>query len=89
MSGLRDPLLRAWLVLLALSGLSSVIAARPPGLADMPRLAGAAVLLAAGIKARTILLHYLGLARVPAWRRAFTALLVLLLALLLTLFLAV
>jgi len=47
------------------------------------------VLLAAGIKARTILLHYLGLARVPAWRRAFTALLVLLLALLLTLFLAV
>lgn len=88
MTALRDPLLRAWLVLLALSGVSTAIAARLPGLADMPRLIGVAVLLAAGIKARTILLHYLGLAQAPAWRRAFTALLVLLLALLLALFLA-
>jgi len=66
---LRDPLVRAWLALVALSGASTVLASH--------RGAGAlaAILLFAGIKARLVLARYLGLEQVAPVRRGFDLLL--------------
>lgn len=71
------PATRAWLLLVALSLASTGLAASG--------LSGAgfvlAVLALAGIKARLILAHYLGLTAAPAWARGFDLGLALLLAL--------
>jgi len=82
MNALRDPLTRAWLALVLLSGLATLLSTRAG------HAAGAAILAVAAIKARLILTRYLGLAEVPAWRRAFDLLLGCLVALLLVLYLA-
>jgi hypothetical protein len=88
MTGWRDPLLRAWLALLVLSTAGTGVAVRQSATSSLAPWLGALVLLFAGIKARLILVRYLGLAKSPSWRKGFTVLLVLLLGLLLGLFLA-
>ena len=74
MRGPSDPLVRAWLELVALSGAATAVALLRP---DAPRwaatLAGAAILGLAWLKARVILDRYLGLAAHPAARRGFGA----------------
>lgn len=82
MTALRDPLLRAWLALVVLSGVATLLS-RQPG-----KLAGGAILAIAAIKGRQILSRYLGLAGVPGWQRAFDLLLGLVILLLLALYLA-
>ena len=82
MSLLRDPLLRAWLALVALSGLATLLSL------SSRRAAGAAILLIALAKARLILSRYLGLAQVRPWLNAFSGLCLLLGTLLLALYLA-
>jgi len=82
MSLLRDPLLRAWLALVALSGLATLLSL------SSRRVAGAAILLIALAKARLILSRYLGLAQVLPWLNAFSGLCLLLGTLLLALYLA-
>lgn len=82
MSLLRDPLLRAWLALVALSGLATVLSLHSG------RVFGAAILLIALVKARLILSRYLGLAQVRSWLSGFSAACSLLGALLLALYLA-
>ncbi len=69
-----DPLFRAWLNLLALSGGSTLIAAAVAGggFSGAARLAaGAAILALAWAKARVILARYLRLADAPFWHRGF------------------
>lgn len=67
-----SPLTRAWIVLLALSGGSTLIAAAvTAGIA--PVIAGAAILMLAWLKSRVILSRYLGLWQAPAWRAGFNA----------------
>lgn len=82
MSLLRDPLLRAWLALVVLSGLATVLSLHPG------RAAGVAIVATAMAKARLILSRYLGLAQVRTWLNAFSGLCLLLGALLLVLYLA-
>ncbi len=79
---LRDPLSRAWLALVLLSGAVTLLA-RHGG-----RAVGAMILLAAAIKARLIVRRYMRLAGVPGWGRGFDLVLGLLCALLLGLYLA-
>ncbi len=60
-----NPLARAWLFLLLLSGASTVLAVLvAQGLSQTA--IGAAILLVAWMKARVILSHYLGLRQAPA-----------------------
>ena len=82
-----DPLLRAWLSLIALSGGSAVVAAMV-GAGFNRSAAGAAILLLAVMKARVILSRSLGLASSRAWLRGFSTVLVFFAALLLGLYLA-
>ncbi|MDO5370664.1 cytochrome C oxidase subunit IV family protein [Paracoccus sp. (in: a-proteobacteria)] len=74
MRGLSDPLLRAWLALIALSGIATAVALLRP---DAPpwagTAAGAVILGLAWLKARVILDRYLDLAGYPAARRGFGA----------------
>jgi hypothetical protein len=79
----RDPLARAWLGLLLLSGLSTVLALSPVNSGTLRPAAGALLLVLAGLKGRLILLHYLGLVTTTVWRRGFIAALVALVTLLL------
>jgi hypothetical protein len=65
-----DILTRAWLHLLLLSALSTVVAAAMSAGYDA-KIAGGIVLLLALLKARVILSRYLGLADAPTWRRGF------------------
>lgn len=81
-----DALTRAWIALVALSGGSALVAAAAGAGGDR-RLAGAAILALAVIKARVILARYLGLWRAPSWRRGFNLSLSLLALLLLGLYL--
>jgi len=70
----RDPLLRAWAALMALSLCSTLVAAMVTGggLGGSASLAaGAAILALAWAKARVILARYLGLAQAPSWRQGF------------------
>lgn len=68
---LSDPIFRAWSTLLVLSA-ASVIASILVG-AGVPQAAiGAAVFFLAWLKARVILLRYLGLWEAPAWAAGFT-----------------
>ncbi|MDF1618919.1 nitric oxide reductase F protein [Pseudothioclava nitratireducens] len=74
-AALRDPLISAWLWLLALSGASTLLAAAVSqgwltGLGVT--LGGAAILALAWAKARVILARYLGLAEAPFWHRGFS-----------------
>ncbi len=62
----RDPLMRAWFWLGALS-LAGALITRAP---DVTGLA-VVILGLAFAKARLILHHYLGLAGAPSWRRGF------------------
>lgn len=78
----RDPLFRAWLALVVLSGASALLA-RASG-----KAVGLAVLLIGLIKARLILIRYLRLGEAPAWLRGFDAGLVLLTTCLTGLYLA-
>lgn len=82
MNLLRNPLSRAWLALVLLSGAVTLLSWHGG------RTVGAAILLAAGIKARLIVRRYMGLAGVPGWGRGFDLVLGLLCALLLGLYLA-
>ncbi len=85
-----DPLLRAWVALIALSLGSTVIAALVArgGLSGAATTgAGAVILALAWAKARVILDRYLGLAAAPFWRRGFSIVLGLYGAGLLTLYL--
>jgi len=70
-----DPLARAWLVLVLLSAASTVLASHRSGAAM------AAILAFAGVKARLVLVRYLGLDRADAARRGFDLILILLVAL--------
>lgn len=95
MRAARDPLLRAWAGLAALSLASTLAALAVEALEGGPldgraaRAALAAAILAfAGLKARLILERYLGLADAPFWRRGFAVAAWAFLALLLALFLA-
>lgn len=69
---MNDLLIRAWLLLIALSAGSTALALAVPGLTG-PALAvaGAAILTLAWLKARVILSDYLGLRAAPFWRRGF------------------
>ncbi|WP_347311003.1 hypothetical protein [Defluviimonas sp. SAOS-178_SWC] len=65
---------KAWLLLLALSGASTIlsVAVARGGLSGaMASLGGAAILTLAWAKARTILNAYLRLSEAPAFRRGF------------------
>lgn len=67
---LRDPLSRAWLALIGLSGASAVVATAVTN--DVARTgSGAVILLLAFLKARVILSRYLGLSQAPTWRAGF------------------
>lgn len=67
-----DPLVRAWLALVALSGMATAVSLlRPEAPPWAETAAGAAILAIAWLKARIILDRYLGLAAHPAARRAF------------------
>ncbi|MDO5658545.1 MAG: cytochrome C oxidase subunit IV family protein [Paracoccus sp. (in: a-proteobacteria)] len=65
----RDPLIRAWLWLLAASAGSTLMAALADG--GAARVAMLAVLVLAWIKARVVLGAYLELDHVPGVRRGF------------------
>ncbi|HPE24761.1 nitric oxide reductase F protein [Albidovulum sp.] len=85
----RDPITRAWAALIALSAASTVLARGVSGGALAgPALtaAGAAILILAWAKARTILNVYLGLGRAAALRRGFGLALALYAGLLLALY---
>jgi hypothetical protein len=85
----KAPATRAWALLLALSLGSTLLAAfAAGGPGGAGPVAGAAMLILAWAKARTILTHYLGLSRAPLWRRGFALVLGLYMALLLGLALA-
>lgn len=75
MKALGDPMARAWLALVLLSAASTVLASHRSGAAM------AAILAFAGIKARLVLVRYLGLDRADAVRRGFDLILGLLIAL--------
>ncbi|WP_204115882.1 cytochrome C oxidase subunit IV family protein [Shimia biformata] len=66
-----DPLRRAWLTLLALSGASALVAELAGQGVDR-RLIGTAILVLALMKSRVILARYLDLAAAPSWLRGFT-----------------
>ncbi|WP_347265916.1 nitric oxide reductase F protein [Paracoccus sp. (in: a-proteobacteria)] len=67
-----DILTRAWLALIGLSAVSTVIALVLPRLdANGLKAASAVILVIAWLKARVILSRYLGLAAVPAIGRGF------------------
>ncbi|WP_420412132.1 hypothetical protein [Roseibium sp.] len=68
---LSDPIFRAWGILLALSA-ASVFASALLGTGVPQAVIGAAVFFLAWLKARVILLRYLGLWEAPAWAAGFT-----------------
>lgn len=82
----RDPLLRAWITLIALS-LGSTAVSLWSWPAQLSALAGAFVLALGWLKARVILARYLRLAAAPFWRRGFEISLALFCVLLLGLYL--
>ncbi len=70
---MKNPVIRAWLWLIGLSLLSTILALlvdqRLSGAAVTA--AGAAILTLSWLKARVILSDYLGLRAAPFWRRGF------------------
>lgn len=76
----------AWLILLLLSAVSTLLAS---GLLLLPpKLTGSILLLVALFKARVILADYLALRNAPVWRRGFSVVIAGFVALLAALFLA-
>jgi len=65
----RDPLLRAWIGLCALSMIGAFTTLFPGNLAVLLTILALALL-----KSRAILHHYLGLAAAPRWRCSFDSL---------------
>lgn len=59
----RDPLIRAWARLLALTATTTLLA----GVGGWPRAVAAAILIVAFFKARTILGRFLHLDGAPGW----------------------
>lgn len=82
-----DPIFRAWIALLVLSGLATTISVLAGSVLDS-RIAGALVLALALAKSRVILSRYLGLWQAPAWLRGFTVVLALFCLIVLGLYLA-
>ena len=82
----RDPLLRAWIALIAFS-LGSTAVSLWSWPAHLTAVAGALVLTLGWLKARVILARYLGLVAAPFWRRGFEISLALFCVLLLGLYL--
>ena len=78
--------MKAWVWLIALSGGSAVVAVLVGQGLDR-RAAGAAILLLALLKSRTILSRYLGLAEAPSLQRGFNLVLSIYFVLLLALYL--
>jgi len=68
---LTDPILRAWTTLLGLSG-ASVLVSLLLGSSVPTAVIGATVFFLAWLKARVILLRYLGLWEAPAWAAGFS-----------------
>lgn len=66
-TGEPDKLLRAWIALVLLSGVSAVAAGLVNAGVDA-RVTGSLVMLLALMKARVILSRYLGLDAAPSWR---------------------
>ena len=64
-------LTRAWIALLLLSGLATLVSAGV-GAGLNRQIAGVAMLFLALVKARVILSRYLGLVQAPMWLRGFT-----------------
>lgn len=66
----REALIKAWVMLIAFSAASTLLS-----IWTIPDIwkpaAGAAILTLAWLKARVILLRYLGLAQAPFWARGF------------------
>ncbi|WP_415184715.1 nitric oxide reductase F protein [Phaeovulum sp.] len=88
---MSDPLIRAWIWLVALSGVStalSIAVARGALSGPMISVGGALILTLAWAKSRIILVQYLGLAEAPFWRRGFEMVLAFYAILLLGLYLA-
>ena len=81
-----DTLTKAWIWLIALGGGSAVVAVLVGEGLDR-RIAGAAILLLALLKSRTILSRYLALDEAPSLRRGFNLVLSIFFALLLALYL--
>lgn len=75
----------AWGALMALS-LGSTLLSLPAIWVRWPVIAGTGVLVLAWLKARVILLRYLGLAEAPSWQRGFDISLGLFLLILLALY---
>lgn len=67
------PLTRALITLVILSLATTFLAGQMP---DAGPVFVAAVLILSGLKARVILLNYLGLAQAPSFHRGFTAFLI-------------
>ncbi|MCW2307741.1 hypothetical protein [Rhodobium gokarnense] len=86
----RDPLICAWILLIALClGSTAIALAVGSGLGPVAlTAAGAAILLLSWLKARLILNAYLGLAAAPFWRKGFEITLALYALLLLGLYVA-
>ena len=82
----HDPIFRAWLSLLLLSG-TSVLVAYLVGAGLGQAAIGALILLLSWMKARVILSQYLGLWQAPSWLSGFNWVLGVYCALLLGLFL--
>ncbi len=71
---MKDPLIRAWIGLVVLSALSTVLSvavAHGALSGAMVSVGGALILTIGWVKARIILEQYLGLAQAPFWRRGF------------------
>lgn len=83
---MTDPLSRAWITLITLSGLAATVSFAVDSGLDR-RIAGAVILLLALMKARVILSRYLGLSEAPSWRRGFNMTLTLFCLLMLGLYL--
>ena len=81
-----DPLLRAWIALIALSGGSAIVSVLV-GTGLNRSVAGTAILFLALFKSRVILSRYLGLWQAAGWLRGFSITLVFFAALLLGLYL--
>lgn len=83
---LTDPIVKAWASLIGLSG-ASVLVSLLLGSSVPEAAIGAAVFFLAWLKARVILLRYLGLWEAPAWAAGFSWVLALYGLLMLTLYL--
>lgn len=82
----QDPLNRAWMALMLLSGASTLVAILVTR-EIASTLAGVTILLLAWMKARVILSRYLGLWQAPSWRAGFDSVIALFCLLLVGLYL--